>query len=111
MVSSGSVGEKQLCGWSSPILINAAEAEILQALRKRGKILRSENPFITGWSTAKQSPGMAGLVKNLCTSDTGESTPEEGRTSRLLHSHSDGGEKIFKTSVRFFRIFNFTLDL
>ena len=64
--------------------MNTAEAEIMRALRRQGRISRSEISNITGWSKAKASQEIRSLVDKGYLVDVGEGTSQGGRKPRLL---------------------------
>jgi glucokinase-like ROK family protein len=64
--------------------MNTAEAEIMRALRRQGRISRSEISNITGWSKAKASQEIRSLVDKGYLVDIGEGASQGGRKPRLL---------------------------
>jgi glucokinase-like ROK family protein len=75
---------KQTCHLHAPILVNGAEAEVIRALRRQGKISRTEISIITGWSKAKTSQEIRSLVSKGYLVDVGEGTSQGGRRPALL---------------------------
>lgn len=68
----------------APILVNGSEVEIIRALRKHGKISRTEISNITGWSKAKTSQEIRSLVNKGYLVDIGEGVSQGGRRPHLL---------------------------
>ena len=68
----------------APILMNAAEAEVIRALRRQGKISRTEISNITGWSKAKTSQEIRSLVEKGYLVEVGEGASQGGRRPGLL---------------------------
>jgi uncharacterized membrane protein len=66
-------------GLTAPILVDSAEAEIMRALRRQGRISRSEVASITGWSKAKVSQQIRSLVTKGLLVEIGEGTSQGGR--------------------------------
>ena len=60
--SNGRSTKKKLSRITAPILVNSDEVEIMRALRRQGRISRSEISNITGWSKAKASQEIRSLV-------------------------------------------------
>ena len=83
--------KKKLSRLSAPILVNAAEVEILRALRRQGRISRSEISNITGWSKAKASQEIRGLVDKGYLVEIGEGASQGGRKPRLLRINDQLG--------------------
>src|SRR5215211_9350797 len=75
---------KKLPRVTAPILVNSAEVEILRALRRQGRISRSEVSSITGWSKAKASQEIRSLVEKGYLVEVGEGVSQGGRKPRLL---------------------------
>ena len=69
---------------TAPIIVDTAEAEVLRALRMRGRISRTEVANITGWSKAKTSQEIRSLVDKGYLVDVGEGASQGGRKPRLL---------------------------
>jgi glucokinase-like ROK family protein len=83
--------KKKLSRLSAPILVNAAEVEIIRALRRQGRISRSEISNITGWSKAKASQEIRGLVDKGYLVEIGEGASQGGRKPRLLRINNQLG--------------------
>ncbi len=75
----------------APVLLSAAEAEVMRALRKNGQTSRAEVTNITGWSRAKASQEVNALVKKGYLVDAGEGISKGGRKPRLLRFNSQLG--------------------
>ena len=71
-------------GLIAPILVDSAEAEIMRALRRQGRISRSEITSITGWSKAKASQEIRSLVNKGLLVEIGEGVSQGGRKPGLL---------------------------
>lgn len=69
---------------TAPILVNSAEVEILRAIRRQGRISRTEISTITGWSKAKASQEIRSLVEKGYLVEIGEGVSTGGRKPRLL---------------------------
>ena len=69
---------------TAPIIVDTSEAEVLRALRMRGRISRTEISNITGWSKAKTSQEIRSLVDKGYLVDVGEGASKGGRRPRLL---------------------------
>jgi len=67
-----------------PILMNGAEAEVIRALRRQGKISRTEISSITGWSKAKTSQETRNLLEKGYLVEVGEGASQGGRRPGLL---------------------------
>ena len=76
---------------TAPILVNSAEVEIIRALRRQGRISRSEISNITGWSKAKASQEIRGLVEKGYLVEVGEVVSQGGRKPRLLRINNQLG--------------------
>ena len=76
---------------SAPILVNSAEVEVMRALRRQGRISRSEISHITGWSKAKASQEIRSLVDKGYLVEMGEGTSQGGRKPRLLRINNQLG--------------------
>ncbi len=76
---------------TAPIIVDTAEAEVLRALRLRGRISRTEISNITGWSKAKTSQEIRGLVDKGYLVDVGEGASQGGRKPRLLRLNNGLG--------------------
>jgi glucokinase-like ROK family protein len=68
----------------APVLISAAEAEVIRALRKSGQTSRVEVSNITGWSRAKTSHEVNSLIKKGFLEEAGTGASKGGRRPRLL---------------------------
>jgi len=75
----------------APVLLSAAEAEVMRALRRNGQTSRAEVTNITGWSRAKTSQEVNALVKKGYLVDVGEGISKGGRKPRLLRFNSELG--------------------
>jgi glucokinase-like ROK family protein len=75
----------------APVLLSAAEAEVMRALRKNGQTSRAEVTSITGWSRAKTSQEVNALVEKGYLVDAGEGISKGGRKPRLLRFNSELG--------------------
>jgi glucokinase-like ROK family protein len=75
----------------APILMNGAEAEIIRALRRQGKISRTEISNITGWSKAKTSQETRSLVEKGYLVELGEGVSQGGRKPGLLRINDQLG--------------------
>lgn len=76
---------------TAPIIVDTAEAEVLRALRMRGRISRTEICSITGWSKAKTSQEIRTLVDKGYLVDVGEGASQGGRKPRLLRLNNGLG--------------------
>src|SRR5215213_10293003 len=83
--------KKKLSRLTAPILVNSAEVEILRALRRQGRISRSEISHITGWSKAKASQEIRSLVEKGYLVEIGEGVSQGGRKPRLLRINNQLG--------------------
>jgi glucokinase-like ROK family protein len=75
----------------APVLLSAAEAEVMRALRRNGQTSRAEVTSITGWSRAKTSQEVNALVEKGYLVDAGEGISKGGRKPRLLRFNSHLG--------------------
>ncbi len=75
---------KQVLPLRAPILMNPAEAEVIRALRRQGKISRTEISNITGWSKAKTSQEIRSLVEKNYLVEVGKGMSQGGRRPGLL---------------------------
>lgn len=75
----------------APILVNSDEVEIMRALRRQGRISRSEISTITGWSKAKASQEIRSLVDKGYLVESGEGVSQGGRKPRLLRINNQLG--------------------
>lgn len=78
-------------GLIAPILVDSAEAEVMRALRRQGRISRSEVSSITGWSKAKASQEIRGLVDKGLLVEMGEGVSQGGRKPQLLRINNQLG--------------------
>jgi len=69
---------------SAPLVVDSSEAEILRALRRQGRISRTEVSSITGWSKAKVSQEIRSLVDKGYLVEVGKGASQGGRRPRLL---------------------------
>ncbi|MGE5250564.1 MAG: ROK family transcriptional regulator, partial [Bacteroidota bacterium] len=69
---------------TAPIVVDSSEAEIMRALRRQGRISRSEISSITGWSKAKASQQIRSLVSKGYLVEAGEGASQGGRKPGLL---------------------------
>src|SRR5512138_111622 len=76
---------------TAPILVNSAEVEVMRALRRQGRISRSEISHITGWSKAKASQEIRSLVDKGYLVEFGEGVSQGGRKPRLLRINNQLG--------------------
>jgi glucokinase-like ROK family protein len=83
--------KKKLSRVTAPILVNSAEVEIMRALRRHGRISRSEISNITGWSKAKASQEIRSLVDKGYLVEVGEGVSQGGRKPRLLRINNQLG--------------------
>src|SRR5690349_25177374 len=83
-MSQDHLGVGRKSGLIAPILVNSAEAEIMRALRRQGRISRSEVTSITGWSKAKASQEIRSLVNKGLLVEIGEGVSQGGRKPGLL---------------------------
>jgi glucokinase-like ROK family protein len=89
--SSATSTKKKLSRVTAPILVNSAEVEIMRALRRQGRISRSEISSITGWSKAKASQEIRSLVDKGYLVEVGEGVSQGGRKPRLLRINNQLG--------------------
>ena len=75
----------------APILVNTAEAEVMRALRRQGRISRAEISGMTGWSKAKASQEIRSLVEKGYLVEVGEGASQGGRKPRLLRINNQLG--------------------
>jgi glucokinase-like ROK family protein len=76
---------------TAPILVNSAEVEVMRALRRQGRISRTEISNITGWSKAKASQEIRSLVDKGYLVEFGEGVSQGGRKPRLLRINNQLG--------------------
>ncbi len=74
-----------------PIVVDSAEAKILKALRKRGRISRTEISNMMGWSKAKTSQEIRSLVEKGYLEEVGEGVSQGGRKPRLFRLNNGMG--------------------
>ena len=91
MSASNPSDVKKLSRPTAPILVSSAEVEVMRALRRQGWISRSEVSNITGWSKAKTSQEIQGLVDKGYLVETGEGASQGGRKPRLLKINNQLG--------------------
>ena len=84
MSASNTNGTRKRPRFTAPILVNSAEVEVMRALRKQGRISRTELSNITGWSKAKTSQEIRSLVDKGYLVEFGEGASQGGRKPRLL---------------------------
>jgi glucokinase-like ROK family protein len=89
--SSVTSTKKKLSRLTAPLLVNSAEVEIMRALRRQGRISRSEISNITGWSKAKASQEIRSLVDKGYLVEVGEGVSQGGRKPRLLRINNQLG--------------------
>ena len=89
--SSATSTKKKLSRLTAPILVNSAEVEVMRALRRQGRISRSEISSITGWSKAKASQEIRSLVDKGYLVEVGEGVSQGGRKPRLLRINNQLG--------------------
>ncbi len=89
--ANNATGTKQLSRVTAPILVNSAEVEIMRALRRQGRISRTEISNITGWSKAKASQEIRRLVDKGYLVEIGEGISQGGRRPRLLRINNQLG--------------------
>jgi glucokinase-like ROK family protein len=76
---------------TAPLLVNSAEVEVMRALRRQGRISRTEISNITGWSKAKASQEIRSLVDKGYLVEFGEGISQGGRKPRLLRINNQLG--------------------
>ena len=91
MSASNTNGTKKKPRFTAPILVNSAEVEVMRALRRQGRISRSEISNITGWSKAKASQEIRSLVDKGYLVEFGEGVSQGGRKPRLLRINDQLG--------------------
>jgi glucokinase-like ROK family protein len=89
--TSHATSTKKISRLTAPILVNSAEVEVIRALRRQGRISRSEISNITGWSKAKASQEIRSLVDKGYLVEVGEGVSQGGRKPRLLHINNQLG--------------------
>ncbi len=75
----------------TPIFLSRAEAEVVRILWRQGKVSRTEISSITGWSKAKTSQQIRGLVTKGYVVEVGEGASQGGRKPRLLRLNDQLG--------------------
>ncbi|HSL44626.1 MAG TPA: ROK family transcriptional regulator [Anaerolineales bacterium] len=83
--------KKKISRVTAPILVTSAEVEVMRALRRQGRISRSEISHITGWSKAKASQEIRILVDKGYLVEVGEGASQGGRKPRLLRINNQLG--------------------
>src|SRR5215216_1474911 len=91
MSASNSPAIKKRSRVTAPILVNSAEVEVIRALRRQGRISRTEISRITGWSKAKASQEIRSLVNKGYLVEFGEGISQGGRKPRLLRINNQLG--------------------
>ena len=91
MVISEKSVEKLSLPLHAPFLMNAAEADVIRALRKKGVISRTDISNITGWSKAKTSQEIRSLIGKGYLVEMGEGTSQGGRRPGLLRINDQLG--------------------
>jgi glucokinase-like ROK family protein len=91
MALSEKFSAKQVLPLRAPILMNGAEAEVVRAVRRQGKISRTEISNITGWSKAKTSQEIRSLVDKGYLVEVGEGMSQGGRRPGLLQINDQLG--------------------
>ena len=89
--SSQAASTKKQSHLTAPILVNSAEVEVMRALRRQGRISRTEISNITGWSKAKASQEIRNLVEKGYLLEVGEGASQGGRRPRLLRINNQLG--------------------
>ena len=91
MIKDNSTVTSNKSGSIAPIFVDSAEAEIMRALRRHGRISRSEVTSITGWSKAKASQEIRSLVNKGLLVEIGEGVSRGGRKPGLLRINTQLG--------------------
>lgn len=91
MTASNVPNAKRKGRLKAPILVNSAEVEVMRALRRQGRISRTEISHITGWSKAKASQEIRSLVDKGYLVEVGEGVSKGGRKPRLLRINDQLG--------------------
>jgi glucokinase-like ROK family protein len=91
MTASNATNAKKKQRLKAPILVNSAEVEVMRALRRQGRISRTEISNITGWSKAKASQEIRSLVNKGYLVEVGEGISKGGRKPRLLRINDQLG--------------------
>lgn len=76
---------------STQLVVDSSEAEILRALRRQGRISRTEISSITGWSKAKTSQEIRSLMDKGYIVEVGEGASQGGRKPQLLRINNQLG--------------------
>lgn len=76
---------------TAPIRVDSSEAEIMRALRRQGRISRTEVSSMTGWSKAKASQEIRCLLDRGLLVETGEGASQGGRRPQLLRINDQLG--------------------
>lgn len=91
MSKDNSTATSNKSGSIAPIFVDSGEAEIMRALRRHGRISRSEVTSITGWSKAKASQEIRSLVNKGLLVEIGEGISQGGRKPGLLRINTQLG--------------------
>ncbi len=75
----------------APILVDAAEAEIMRVIRRKGSISRTEISNVTGWSKAKASQEIRNLVDKGYLVEIGEGASQGGRRPQIIRINDQLG--------------------
>jgi glucokinase-like ROK family protein len=75
----------------APILLSGDEAEVMRSLARQERISRSEISSVTGWSKAKTSQEIRGLIGKGFLVEVGEGASQGGRKPRLLRLNDQLG--------------------
>ncbi len=73
----------------TPFVITPHQAEIIQALRRRGVISRTDIARLTGWSRAKITTEVGLLIDKGFVKEVGDGKSEGGRRPRLLNINNE----------------------
>jgi glucokinase-like ROK family protein len=76
---------------TAPFVINKHEAEIIQLLQQYNEISRTDLARMIGWSRAKITQEIDGLIKRSLVVEVGEGNSEGGRKPRLLSINNNLG--------------------
>ena len=76
---------------SAPLIVDSSAVEVLRALRRQGRISRTEVSSITGWSKAKASQEIRRLVEKGYLLEDGEGVSNGGRRPQLLRINQNLG--------------------
>ncbi len=91
MTPSNATNTKKKQRLKAPILVDTAEVEVIRALRRQGRISRTEISNITGWSKAKTSQEIRSLVDKGYLVEVGEGASKGGRKPGLLRINDQLG--------------------